>query len=305
MKNKKTTKKTKLKNNKTKTNSQKNNTNNKNTTNKESWLSSEVIIKLAILFIAIEGIGLIVAINLIPQNVAQPMFSEDINNPINAIGLFITILIMTGVILLILKFRKENQFLKIIEALAIFSATIIVMSALTNSEIIAIVVALGLIILRFLKRESIFLRNLAGAIAIAGAGALLGISLGLIPILLFITILAIYDIIAVFGTKHMVALGKAVTKKNYAFTIAIPTEKHFFELGNGDLVIPLLVATSIIANRWFIDNLLIAVLCLIASFIGICTSLYMVSVKKIAMPALPPQTLLMIIVIIISIFFFV
>lgn len=272
---------------------------------KESWISPEVILKLAILFIAIEGIGLLVAINLIPQNVAQPMFSENINDPINAVGLFITILVMTGVILLILKFKKENQFLIIIETLAIFSASIIVMAALIPDELIAIIFALGIIILRNLKRENIFLRNLSGAIAIAGAGALLGISLGIVPILLFITILAIYDIIAVFGTKHMVALGKAVTKKNYAFTIAIPTKNHFFELGNGDLVIPLLVATSIIANGWFINNLLVALICLIASFVGLCSSIYMVAVKKIAMPALPPQTLLMIIVIITAIFFFV
>ena len=228
MKKKKTTKKiakktTKIfKNTKTLKTTEQNITK-ENQTNNESWLSAEVIIKLAIIFIIIEGIGLFVAINLIPQNVAQPLFSEDINDPMNAIGLFVTILIMTGIILLILKYKKENQFLKLIEALAIFSATIIVMSAITTNEILAITIALGITITRILKRKSILLRNIVGAIAIAGAGALLGISLGLIPILLFITILSIYDIIAVFGTKHMVTLGKAVTK-NFAFTIAIPTK---------------------------------------------------------------------------------
>jgi presenilin-like A22 family membrane protease len=272
---------------------------------KESWLSKEVIIKLALLFLIIEGTGIIVAINLIPQNVAQPLFSENINDPINAIGLFVMILVMTGLILLILKFRKENQFLIIIETLAIFSASIIVTAALIPNEIIAIILSLALIVFRNLYRENIFIRNFASAIAIAGAGALLGISLGLLPIILFIIILAIYDIIAVFGTKHMVALGQAVTKKNYAFTIAIPTKKHFFELGNGDLVIPLVVATSIIANAQFQNNVIVATLCLLASFLGLCSSIYMVSAKKIAMPALPPQTLLMVIILIISLIFYV
>jgi hypothetical protein len=95
----------------------------------------------------------------------------------------------------------------------------------------------------------------------------------------------------------MVTLGKAVTKQNFAFTIAMPTKEHTFELGNGDLVIPLMVASSILVNAQFVNNSLVSALCLIASFIGLCISIYLVSQKKIAMPALPPQTALMLIVI--------
>ena len=45
------------------------------------------------------------------------------------------------------------------------------------------------------------------------------------------------------------------------------------------------------------NNYLIASLCLGASFIGLVISIYTVSIKKIPMPALPPQTLLMLAVI--------
>ena len=120
---------------------------------------------------------------------------------------------------------------------------------------------------------------------------------GLVPVLVFIVLLSIYDLIAVFGTKHMVTIGKAVTKKNLAFTICMPSKNHTFELGNGDLVIPLICAVSVYANGLFVNNGLVAGMVLGASFIGLLISIYSVGVKKIPMPALPPQTVLMIIVI--------
>jgi len=269
----------------------------------ESWINSEAIAKLAIVFLIIECIGLITASALISQNISEPPFSENVNDPINAIGLFFTILIMTGFIILIIRLKKERKFLVIIETLAIFSTAIIVFASTLNNDTIAILLAILLIVLRNLNREDLKMRNISAGIAIAGAGALLGVSIGMMPAIIFIIVLAIYDIVAVYGTKHMVEMGKAVTQQNFAFTIAIPTKKHKFELGNGDLVIPLLVSTSILANGPFTNNALIAALCMSASFAGLCISIYLVSEKKTAMPALPPQTLLMIIVILAAYFF--
>lgn len=269
----------------------------------ESWINTEAIGKLAFAFLIIECLGLITASALITLNVSEPPFSENVNDPINAIGLFITILIMTGFIILIIRLKKERKFLVLIETLAIFSTAIIVFSSTLNNDAVALLLAILLVVMRNLNREDQKMRNISAGIAIAGAGALLGVSLGMIPVILFIIVLAIYDIIAVYGTKHMVEMGKAVTQQNFAFTIAIPTKKHKFELGNGDLVIPLLVSSSILANGPFVNNSLIAGLTLAASFAGLCISIYLVSEKKTAMPALPPQTLLMVIILIAAYFF--
>lgn len=274
-------------------------TQNKKETNKsESWENKEVFILLTIVFLIVECIGLFTAVSLYNQGFSEPPFGDNVNDPINAIGLFVTILIMTGFILLVIKFKKERRFLILVETLAIFSTTILVLQAIIpNKDMVILLLALLLIVIRNIDRENLIVRNISGGIAIAGAGALLGISIGLLPVLLFIIILAIYDIVAVFGTKHMVTMGKAVTKQNFAFTIAMPTKEHTFELGNGDLVIPLMVAASIFVNANFLNNALVSALVLIASFIGLCISIYLVSQKRIAMPALPPQTLLMLIVI--------
>ena len=269
----------------------------------ESWLNPRVFFLLAIIFLVAEILGLMVANALIAQNLVQPMFGEDVNDIWSAIYLFGTILSMTIVILLILKFRKKANFLWFIEAMAVLTTSMIVVGVLMPAQIANVIpfydliAAIAIVAWRYTHRKSVFFRNVVSIIAIAGAGSLIGVSLGLLPIALFIAILSVYDIIAVFGTKHMVTIGKAVTKRNFAFTVSLPSKKHTFELGNGDLVIPLITASSIIAYGPFVNNYLIASLCLAASFIGLVISIYTVSVKKIPMPALPPQTLLMLAVI--------
>jgi presenilin-like A22 family membrane protease len=211
--------------------------------------------------------------------------------------LFGTILAMTAIILIALKFRKTKNLLWLFEGLAVFSTLIIVLSAFLPNETTILALTALIMILRYTNKENVLIRNLVSLTAIAGAGAFLGISLGLTPILAFIIILAVYDIIAVFGTKHMITIGKQAVKNNYAFMVSIPTKKHDFELGNGDMVIPLCVASSIMINGPFRNNGLITALILGASFLGLVTSIYLVSKKKISMPALPPQTLLMILII--------
>jgi presenilin-like A22 family membrane protease len=265
---------------------------------KEDWLSVDAFLLLAITFVAVQSVGLFVAKTLFLQGVAQAPFTDNINDLQNSIFLFGMILLMTAVIIILLKLRKTKKLLWLVEILAVFSTSIIVFSAIfPTNDLLVLLFTATILALRYTNKNNMMYRNLASLIAIAGAGSFLGISLGLFPVLLFIIILAIYDIIAVFYTKHMVTISKEVTSSNYAFTVAFPTKKHTFELGNGDLVIPLVVSSSILVNGPFLNNGIIAGLCLGASFIGLMLSILFVAKKKIPMPALPPQTALMVIVI--------
>lgn len=270
----------------------------------ESWLSVEVIVLLTAIFIIVQTAGLFVANSLFAQGLAQAPITQNVNDVENGLYLFGIIIVMTIIIVLALRLRRTAKFLWVIEAIAIFSTSIIVFSSfLPTEDSIALLLTILLLYVRYWKRENVWIRDLAGTIAIIGAGAFIGISLGLLPALVFIIILALYDIIAVFFTKHMVEIGKAVTKKNFAFTIALPSKKHRFELGNGDLVIPLIVTASVLANGPFSNNALVAGACAIASFVGLLISIYSVSIWKKPMPALPPQTALMVIVLIAALFF--
>ena len=266
-------------------------------TENESWLSNKVFAQLGALFFITQTLGLYVATVLLIAGIEAKAFTDDINDPINAFFLIIEILIFTGVLLLVLKYKKKGNFLWIIEGLAVFLTSWIVFSVIFWNDYVGIAAALLILYYRYTHKKSVWFRNFVSIITIAGAGGLIGLALGLVPVLVFIILLSIYDLIAVFGTKHMVTIGKAVTKKNLAFTVSMPSKKHTFELGNGDLVIPLIAAVSVYANGMFINNGLVAALVLGASFIGLVFSIYLVGVKKFAMPALPPQTVLMIAVI--------
>ncbi len=313
MKNKKKTKRAKIKKNKkNKTNkntAQIRNKNNKTITQKPS-INKQAIIILLIIFLITQSLGLIAAYRINELALQEPIFSEDINALENGVYLFVMILIMTGFLLIILKYKKSLNLIWAIEALAVFSASTILFGIFLG-EIVGMSIALAILLWRYTHRESISFRTFVSIITIAGAGAFIGASIGVLPVFAFIIVLAIYDIIAVFYTKHMVTIGKAVTQKNFAFTVAIPTKEHNFELGNGDLVIPLIVATSLIINGpfknsamfsgLFVNNIGIAIICLGASFLGLVFSINSVALLKKPMPALPPQTLLMAITIIIAI----
>ena len=97
----------------------------------------------------------------------------------------------------------------------------------------------------------------------------------------------------------MVTLAKGVTKKNLAFTFALPTKEHTFELGTGDMVIPLTFAVSVLnATKVSLPlelRLIPALIILLASLTGLIWTINF-SAKKIgrALPALPPQTVLMV-----------
>ncbi len=263
-----------------------------------NWLDKKVFLLLGIVFVIGEGLGLLVANNLIALGIKSEPLTGNMNNPLEAIYLIVIILLMTSLILVLLKYKKQRKFLWLFEFLAVFATgTIVLGSFLPYDDLLVLAIMIIILAVRYTHRENIFIRDFVGIIAIAGAGAVIGISFGLIPVILFVILLSIYDFIAVFKTKHMVELGKKVTKQNLAFTIAMPTKKHTFELGNGDLVIPLIVASSVFANGFFVNNFLVAILCLIGSFIGLVLSIYIVSTKKIALPALPPQTAIMVIII--------
>jgi len=266
-----------------------------------------LISKLLALFVVTQALGLAVGIDLIQKinagEIEQPhIVTENPGDIENALGLFGYIIFFTIIILLAIRFIWREWFFRVLEALAVFASAFLVFSVFVP-EAAAMLAAL-LVLLRVVLKESLWLRNIAGIIAVAGAGALVGVSLGFLPVLVFIALLAVYDVIAVFGTKHMVVMAKALAKSNLAFTYALPTKKHQFELGAGDMVIPLAFSVSVLREGFsigFPNYLLVPVLVLLGSAIGLIATLEYSSrnVGK-ALPALPAQTALMILMLAVS-----
>ncbi|WP_226482905.1 presenilin family intramembrane aspartyl protease PSH [Natrinema amylolyticum] len=62
----------------------------------------------------------------------------------------------------------------------------------------------------------------AGVVMGAGAAALFGISFGLLPALLLLSVLAIYDAISVYGTEHMLDLAEGVMDLKIPVVLVVP-----------------------------------------------------------------------------------
>ncbi len=270
-------------------------------------MEKSLIAKLVLLFVITQAIGLIVAVDIIKQinagTIEQPsIITENPNDIENALGLIVYIILFTAVILIIIRFVKGGLLFKAFEALAVFASSWIVFTVFIPD--FAFIFAVLLVLLRSIIRENIWLRNFSSTVSVAGVGAIIGVSLGLLPILVFIILLSIYDIIAVFGTKHMVVMAKAMTKQNLSFTYALPSKKHQFELGTGDMVIPLAFSVSVLHQNFalgFPNYFVTPSLILIGSLVGLILTLEYANrnIGK-ALPALPPQTIIMIAMLVIG-----
>lgn len=273
-------------------------------------MDRKLVAQLVGLFLVTQALGLYVGMGLIAADVHAGIVTENPEDIENSIGLFAYILVFTAVLLAAVVYLKRYIYLifKAFESLAIFATALIVFAVFGSSlpipawlvSWLVLVAAVAVVVLRIVYAKHLWLRNFSSVIAVAGAGALIGVSLGILPVLLFLVLLAVYDFIAVFKTKHMVTLAKSLTKKNLSFTYAMPTKKHTFELGTGDMVMPLAFAVSVLSAYApmyaFPMNLVPSVAVLGAALAGqLATIEYSSRHVGTALPALPPQVIAMIV----------
>lgn len=263
------------------------------------------------IFLFVQILSLVIALYYIPQNLQFTIINKNPDSVWNALFIVGYIIFFTAMIIILKKFFKSGNYLFLIEMLALFSGISLVFGIVLQS-ILANIAALYLIVLKYsFKKETIYTKwynNLLLAIAISGAATIMGLSLGIIPVIVLLILLAVYDLIAVFYTKHMITLADMIITKKISLIFILPSKKKEYKLGGGDLVIPAVVSASLFSlliktkTIWFSLTAVVSVW--LASIIGLAITFYILDKyqKKIkALPALPIQVILMIIVIIIVI----
>lgn len=254
-----------------------------------------VMLLLMALFVSVQALGIYVGSQLISAGISVVENPEDVSTS----GLlFVYILATTALVILIIKYKKG--LLRVLEAFAIFFASDVVFETLIGAPGLALAAALTAY---KILRPSLLSQNLALIFSVAGAGAVLGASLGIMPVIVFMLLLATYDFISVFVTKHMVYMAKEITKTPMAFTAALPyapspaeakrlgregaaKKAHVFQLGGGDLVIPLVFSVSVLHSY----GLKAAMFAELGAAIALVLLFLSVMKKPKALPALPPIT---------------
>ncbi len=173
------------------------------------------------------------------------------------------ILVFTAFILIIVRMNKRW----VIQAFILFTvfSTLLyvffaIFSMFLSPEInffltIALSIALTILLYKF---PEWYVVDITGVIIGAGAASIFGISLAIIPTLLLLVLLAVYDYIAVYRTKHMIALAEGVMDLRLPILLVIPKrlsysfltdkfdkeEREAFFMGLGDVVMPTILVIS-------------------------------------------------------------
>jgi len=263
------------------------------------------------IFLLCQILSLVLAIHFIPQNLQLTIVDKNPNSVWNALFIVGYIIFFSVVILILKKFFKSGNFLFIFETLALFSGISLVFSVVV-SPLLANLSAIYLLLLKYsFKKETIYTKwynNTLLALAISGAATVIGLSLGIIPVIVLLILLAIYDLVAVFYTKHMITLANMIITKKVSLIFLLPSKKREYKLGGGDIVIPAVVSTSLflllIKTQTLLFSILAVVSVWLASIIGLFMTFYILDKykKKVkALPALPIQVVLMVLVILVFI----
>ena len=174
----------------------------------------------------------------------------------------------------------------------------LVLFGLWVPDIIALIL-IAILIFGWLKKPTVLFHNLAMIFGIAGIGSVLGLRIDPLVIISILIIFSIYDFIAVYKTKHMIKMAKAMIEAGAILALIIPQKisdfladlkevrsgGKFLILGGGDVALPLLLAASLVPAG-ILNSLIVAFFALVGLFVSFW---FFVSQKiRQPIPALPP-----------------
>ena len=195
---------------------------------------------------------------------------EDPESFYNPIYFIVMIIAFTLLILLLAKY-KVKILIRIIIVFAVFSTLVLGLSAFipevpTNSSMIPStafsIIASAFLIFALLKYPRWYIVDAVGIILATTVSTIFGISLGIIPVMILLSLLAIYDFISVYKTKHMLTLADDVMDLKLPVLLVIPKKRGFsleeidqvrseggkerdaYIVGLGDMIIPTILVVS-------------------------------------------------------------
>ncbi|MDI9394993.1 MAG: presenilin family intramembrane aspartyl protease PSH [Euryarchaeota archaeon] len=222
--------------------------------------------------------GLILIVQVLSLLLSMPMETnemqafEDPTQVSNSIYYIIMILAFTLLVLIAIK-KNMKWIISLLIYLAILMTLYYVFFALFTlvpslsgfEDIISILLSTGLTILLY-KFPEWYVIDILGVCIAAGVSALIGISLSIIPVIALLILLAVYDAISVYKTKHMITMAEGVMDLKLPILFIIPKHSGYsfikenfkegekreaYFMGLGDAVMPTLLVVS--ANV-FIEN---------------------------------------------------
>jgi len=225
------------------------------------------LLAMAAIYLFVQTGAIFLAPLFMPEFSAFP----EPNDPINPFIYIFLVLVMTGIILILIKYGRK-RIVQSIFYVSIFITMLYVFIPLflladqegTLALLASLALAGGLMYL-LVKRGEWYVIDGVGLIIAVGVTAILGMSLGILPVIILLIIMAVYDAISVYKTKHMITLAEGVSTMRLPVLFIVPQKEGFSMdnvvkkgsilpkndeprdasyMGLGDTVIPGLLAVS-------------------------------------------------------------
>jgi len=243
--------------------------------------------------------GLFVLIHALALLVIRPFEAADIgafenpNDPMNLVYFFLIMLLFTVAILLIAKFWKKQLIQGIFLGAIGFTAFYMIYPLLSfvSPEVWSIflsITAVAILVIVLVKYPEWYVIDICGIMVGVGTIGIVGISLSIFLAIALLILLAIYDAISVYKTKHMIDLADTVLGLKLPVILVIPKIRKYsllketkslkeklkedekreaFFMGLGDVIIPGFLVASTFHNITS-NGLLIALSVMLGTLFG-------------------------------------
>lgn len=152
---------------------------------------------------------------------------EDPSDPTNSVVYVGAILVATAFMLVAMRFGVDQLlqglviFASVFLAFYVFSVVVPDVVTVAGVNVPAALAALGLGA-GLLAYPEWYVIDAAGVVMGAGAAGLFGISFGLLPAVVLLVVLAVYDAVSVYGTEHMLTLASGVMDLKLPVVLVVP-----------------------------------------------------------------------------------
>lgn len=194
------------------------------------------LLAMPLLLLAVESGALLISL---PVQVSGIVAFEDpssYENPFIFIGI---LLVFTAFLLLLIKYNLKKLIAAIIGISIfftfgyIYAALLYAGMGVTDAANVIIIVLAVLSTVLLYKYPEWYIIDSLGVLIGAGIASIFGVSLEVLPVILLLLILAVYDAISVYKTKHMITLAEGVVDLKTPILFVIPKRRDYSFIKEG------------------------------------------------------------------------
>ena len=223
------------------------------------------LLAMPFLFLAVEIGAILFSLPVQASGIVAFEDPTSLDNVFIFIGI---LLVFTGILLVLIKYDMKKVMAAII-ALSMFFTFAYVFAALLYATLgVSNIANIGVLMLALLatallyKYPEWYVIDVLGVVMSIGVASIFGVSLDVWLVVVLLVLLAVYDAISVYKTKHMITLAEGIIDLKTPMLFVIPKNRDYsfikegvgkldnggersaFIIGMGDLIIPSILVVS-------------------------------------------------------------